>query len=512
MSGSRGDSTDEQTMTLEEARAAYAKASAAVAEASINKASASSVLVTARTAQSKIESVKAEAAQKVVESSTASEAEKEEAAKAAKEASANAAELARLAQQTAEKTVILVKEAKENVESAAGHVDLNAAADLQESLDTVKMNADAAKVSTANNTADMESSEAEIATKASVILANSALRDVEDATSDEKLSDLRSAVDAAQDAVSGYSKAVSDAKELTDKASKTLSANDLNAADAANKAAETAGAKAVSAIDAAEGKLIALDSTLDKASVSVNSASGIEGFDYDAANAALGNASDKVKAERSDLDTASASKRDSDSDLKESKSGYDSAVKAAAENAAVQANKQAAKKVTDAINAINQASPDKTAVANARKLYDALNAKAKAFVDANTLKKLTAAEKAVKAEAARQGTADTKIPKVKIKKPVASKTAVTVKWTKLTSKQLKKSKAKKYEIWVCPDKSFKAGNTKIKTASKSKSSFKVSGLKKGSTYYVKVRAIRSSGGVKYVGKWSAVKQIKTKKK
>ena len=35
-------------------------------------------------------------------------------------------------------------------------------------------------------------------------------------------------------------------------------------------------------------------------------------------------------------------------------------------------------------------------------------------------------------------------------------------------------------------------------------------LKKKTKYYVKVRAIRYSGGTKYVGKWSKVKSIKTK--
>ena len=122
-----------------------------------------------------------------------------------------------------------------------------------------------------------------------------------------------------------------------------------------------------------------------------------------------------------------------------------------------------------------------------------------------------AAAAAAKAkEAARQGTPDKKIAKVKISKPAAAKKAVTVKWKKLTSKQIKKGKVKKYEIWVCPNKAFGPSDTIMKEVSKSKSSGKVKVPKKG-TYYVKVRAIRKVGGVKYVGKWSSPKKVKVKK-
>ena len=118
------------------------------------------------------------------------------------------------------------------------------------------------------------------------------------------------------------------------------------------------------------------------------------------------------------------------------------------------------------------------------------------------------ADAAAKAkEAARQGTPDKKIAKVKISKPSAGKKSVTAKWKKLTSKQIKKGKVKKYEIWVCPNKAFGPSDTIMKEVSKSKSSGKVKVPKKG-TYYVKVRAIRKVGGVKYVGKWSSPKKVK----
>ncbi len=113
-------------------------------------------------------------------------------------------------------------------------------------------------------------------------------------------------------------------------------------------------------------------------------------------------------------------------------------------------------------------------------------------------------------EAARQGTPDSKIAKVKISKPAAAKKAVTAKWKKLSSKQIKKGKVKKYEIWVCPNKAFGPTDTIMKEVGKSKSSGKVKVPKKG-TYYVKVRAIKKVGGVKYVGKWSSPKKVKVKK-
>ena len=120
------------------------------------------------------------------------------------------------------------------------------------------------------------------------------------------------------------------------------------------------------------------------------------------------------------------------------------------------------------------------------------------------------AEEAAIKEQARQGTPDRAIPKVKIKKPKAAKKAVTVKWKKLSKKQLKKSKVTGYEIWVCPNKAFGPNDTVIKTAGKKKASLKVKGLNKG-TYYVKVRAIRYDNNIKIVGKWSTVRKVRIRK-
>lgn len=109
---------------------------------------------------------------------------------------------------------------------------------------------------------------------------------------------------------------------------------------------------------------------------------------------------------------------------------------------------------------------------------------------------------------ARKGVISSKLPKLTISKPAASKKAITVKWKKLSAKQ--KKNAQKIEIWICPNKAFGAKDTTIKTVSKTKSSYKVKGLKAKKKYYVKVRTIKKSGKIKYVSKWSKLRSIKTK--
>jgi len=129
--------------------------------------------------------------------------------------------------------------------------------------------------------------------------------------------------------------------------------------------------------------------------------------------------------------------------------------------------------------------------------------------------------KASEAEAAetvvekkRQGVLDKSIPKMTIKTKTSKKTSITIKWKWTTSgkKKLKKSKATKYEIWVCPNTKFAKADTIVKTCSKSKTSYTVKSLKKYKKYYFKIRAIKYVGGVKHVGPWSSRKYIKTKKK
>ena len=120
------------------------------------------------------------------------------------------------------------------------------------------------------------------------------------------------------------------------------------------------------------------------------------------------------------------------------------------------------------------------------------------------------AEAIAAAEAARQGVPDGKIPKVKTSKPTAGKKHIIVKWKKLSKKQLKKSKATNYEVWVCADAGFPQGQTSEHVIKKSKAGLKITKVPKG-TYFVKVRAIKYVGGAKMVGPWSKAKKVKVKK-
>lgn len=99
------------------------------------------------------------------------------------------------------------------------------------------------------------------------------------------------------------------------------------------------------------------------------------------------------------------------------------------------------------------------------------------------------------------------LPKVTISKPKAAKKAATVKWKKVSKKNLKK--IKKIEIQYSLDKTFETG-VKTKYASAKKTSYKIKSLKKGKKYYIRIRAYKKSGGKVHVSKWSKVRNVKVK--
>ena len=97
------------------------------------------------------------------------------------------------------------------------------------------------------------------------------------------------------------------------------------------------------------------------------------------------------------------------------------------------------------------------------------------------------------------------IPKAPtIKKPVAAKKAVTVKWAKVAKE------VTGYEVMVATNKKFNAGKKTVTVKKANAVSAKVTKLKAKKTYYVKVRAYKTVGKVKYYSNWSAVKQVKVK--
>ncbi len=92
---------------------------------------------------------------------------------------------------------------------------------------------------------------------------------------------------------------------------------------------------------------------------------------------------------------------------------------------------------------------------------------------------------------------------------VLKKGKATVYWKRPGKKSLKKTR--KVQIQISTDKTFKSkvitryGNPK-------KLSQTIRHLKKGTMYYIRIRAYRKTGSLLYVSRWSAVKKFKTKKK
>jgi hypothetical protein len=100
------------------------------------------------------------------------------------------------------------------------------------------------------------------------------------------------------------------------------------------------------------------------------------------------------------------------------------------------------------------------------------------------------------------------VPALKVKAPsrvtiVAPSTrsrTITVKW--------KKVKCSGYQVYIARNSKFNKGLKKYTVPKSSTLYKKVTKLRKGTYYYVKVRAYNKSGSTKYYGKWSAVKKIK----
>ncbi|MCC8107038.1 MAG: hypothetical protein LIO99_13740 [Clostridiales bacterium] len=60
-------------------------------------------------------------------------------------------------------------------------------------------------------------------------------------------------------------------------------------------------------------------------------------------------------------------------------------------------------------------------------------------------------------------------------------------------------------------KTFASGNKTKKVSGASKTSVKLSGLKKGKTYYVRIRTYKKVNGKTYYSAWSSKKTVKIKK-
>ncbi|MBQ6313972.1 MAG: hypothetical protein IJI11_00040 [Mogibacterium sp.] len=98
------------------------------------------------------------------------------------------------------------------------------------------------------------------------------------------------------------------------------------------------------------------------------------------------------------------------------------------------------------------------------------------------------------------------LPAVKISKPKAAKKAVTVKWKKVSKKNLKKIGG--IEIQVATDSGF-TNIIKSTTAGKKKTSKKIKGLTSKQTVWVRIRAYKNAADGKHVSAWKS-KKVKIK--
>ena len=126
------------------------------------------------------------------------------------------------------------------------------------------------------------------------------------------------------------------------------------------------------------------------------------------------------------------------------------------------------------------------------------------YTDAKFKKKI----KTIESNAQCDYTLYAKWTKVNVAK-VSFKSAKNSKSKKILLKYKKISGAKGYEISYSTDKKFKKAVTKKNTA---KTSYTISKLKKGKTYYVRIRAYKmDSTGKKVYGKYTSVKKVKVSK-
>lgn len=104
----------------------------------------------------------------------------------------------------------------------------------------------------------------------------------------------------------------------------------------------------------------------------------------------------------------------------------------------------------------------------------------------------------------------TKIPKgMTLSKVTPQKKALTAKWKAPTGTDL--AHISGYEIMVALNSKFTSGKKTVTVTSPKTASKKVTGLKAGKKYYVKIRKYRTIAGKKYYSPWSKAKTATTKK-
>lgn len=209
---------------------------------------------------------------------------------------------------------------------------------------------------------------------------------------------------------------------------------------------------------------------------------------------------------------------------KEAADAYNEAAEKAdqlADKAIVQAETDEAKTAANASKETSSAlvTAAETAVDNANKAVETAAASVTAAENAKMQAEQAATKKAQEEAAAKQkadaekaliaannGIIDPSLPKVKISKPKAAKKSMTVKWKKLTKKQLKNVKGIEVEYSLTSD--FQ--DPVFKSVGKKKANAKIKKLLSKKTYYVRAHTYVVRGGKKYVSNWSITKKVKIK--
>ena len=97
-----------------------------------------------------------------------------------------------------------------------------------------------------------------------------------------------------------------------------------------------------------------------------------------------------------------------------------------------------------------------------------------------------------------------------LKKAKAAKKAATIKWKKQAAK-MTRSRISGYQIQLATNSKFTKNRKTVKVKGYSKVSKKVTKLKGGKKYYVKIRTYMTTGGRTYYSPWSKAKTVKVKK-
>ena len=97
-----------------------------------------------------------------------------------------------------------------------------------------------------------------------------------------------------------------------------------------------------------------------------------------------------------------------------------------------------------------------------------------------------------------------------LKTPVKAKKAITVKWNKQSAK-MATTRITGYQIKLATNSTFTKNVKTVKVKGYSKISRKVTKLKGGTKYYIKIRTYKTIGKTTCYSKWSKYKTVTTRK-